>query len=136
MPCNDTTSSITVEINKDDELVDYQYEKISCGKAIGERGDYLNFCLGKKIEQIADIPFQEALKKCNIENSEDEFLLYLEWKALRELLRQYLGMERDSDSDRYKIAEITADEDRTSVEMIIRPPDEMPPIISCGEMKH
>ena len=136
MPCNDTTSSITVEINKNDELVDYEYEKIRCGKTIGEKGDYLTFCLGKKIELIAEMPFQEALEKCNTENSEEEFLLYLEWKALRELLRQYLGMERDADSDRYKIAEITADGDCTSVEMIIRPPEEMPPIISCGEMEH
>ena len=136
MPCNDSTSSIKVEINKDDQLVDYQYEKISCGKAIGERGDYLNFCVGKNIERIADIPFGEALKKCKRKDSEGEFLLYLEWKALREVLRQYLGMERDADSDRYKIAEITADGDCTSVEMIIRPPEEMPPIISCGEMEH
>ena len=136
MPCNDSTSSIKVEINKDDQLVDYQYEKISCGKAIGERGDYLNFCVGKNIERIADIPFEEALKKCKRKDSEGEFLLYLEWKALREVLRQYLGMEKDSDSKRYKIAEITADGGCTSVEMIISPPDEMPPIISCGEMKH
>lgn len=130
MPCNDTTSSITAKVGRDEELVDYQYKKISCGKTIGGRKGYINFCRGKNIESIVEIPFFEALNHCRVESSEDEFLLYLEWKALREVLRQYIGIE--SDADNYKIAEIVAEGGLTTIEMIIGPLEDMPPIIPCG----
>lgn len=133
MPCEDTTSSISVRIDKDDRLVDYHYEKITCGKPVGAGKNYLEICAGVQIEEVAKLSFDDALKDCRPEGKEDEFLLYLEWKAVREALRQYLGMAPDGDSDSYKIAEIISGADETTIEMIIFPPDELPPIVPCHE---
>lgn len=131
MPCQETASSIIVKINSEDKLVDYKYEKMTCGKTVGGRANYIEFCKDRHIEDIAAISFEEVLKKYPVENSEYEFLLYLEWKALNEALRQYLGFE--SESANYKIAEIATDKEGIKIELIIFPPKDMPEVVPCGE---
>jgi len=133
MPCEDTTSSISVRIDKDDRLIDYDYEKLTCGKAVGAGKSYLEACAGIEIEKVAGLPFDDALRDCRPRGREDEFLLYLEWKAVREALRQYLGMTPDGDSGAYRIAEIISGQEGTTIEMIISPPDDLPPIVPCHE---
>ena len=135
MPCDDTTSSITVNIGFDDRLIDYRYEKMTCGKQIGASGDYHKFCVGKPIETIVELTFPEVLKQVGAKGSEDEFLMYLEWKALREAIIQYMGLKSEDESNNYQIANILTDEGSISIEMIIHPPKEMPIIIPCGEME-
>jgi len=133
MPCEDSASEISITIDKKERLLSYEYEKMTCGKNVGIDKRYQRFCLGKIIDHLSEITFEEAKKACPVENEEDEFLLYLEWKAVGEALREYLGKERSPDSDRYKIAEIIAESDCTILRMIIQPPDNMPEIIPCGE---
>jgi len=135
MPCEDTTSSISVRIDKDERLIDYHYEKIACGKPVGAGKNYLERCAGVGIEEVAELSFDDAVKDCKPRSKEDEFLLYLEWKAVREALRQYLGMTPDADSGSYKIAEIISGPEETTIEMIIFPPDELPPIVPCHEQE-
>lgn len=133
MPCDNSTAEILITIDKNERLRSYQYEKISCQKSIGTGDCYRNFCLGKIIDDLSEVTFDEAKKSCLIKNREDEFLLYLEWKAVREALREYLGKEKDASSDRYKMAEIIAERDYTLLKMIIEPPAELPEIVPCGE---
>mgnify|MGYP000733469459 CR=1 FL=1 len=39
MPCKDTTSKVTVFLDANDRLVDYDFSKITCSKEIGG-GDF------------------------------------------------------------------------------------------------
>lgn len=134
MPCEDSASEISLTIDKDEGLSAYEYEKMTCGKNVGIDERYRSFCLGKVIDDLSEVTFEEARKACAIESKEDEFLLYLEWKAVREALREYLGKERGPDKDRYKMAEIIAESDYTILRMIIQPPADMPEIVPCGEI--
>lgn len=133
MPCEDTAAEISIVIDTNEKLLSYEYEKMTCHKDIGTEQVYRNFCIGKIIDHLSEISFEEVKRDCPVNNSEEEFLLYLEWKAIREALREYLGKEKDSDSKRYKIAEIIAEKDCTILKMIILPPDNMPEVVPCGE---
>ncbi|MDH3974650.1 MAG: hypothetical protein OEV42_10275 [Deltaproteobacteria bacterium] len=133
MPCEDSAAEISITIDKDEKIRSYEYEKISCGKNVGPGESYRSFCIGKIIDHLSEVTFEAAKKACPFEKREEEFLLYLEWKAVREALREYLGKERGPDSKRYKMAEIIAEKDCTILKMIILEPDNMPEIIPCGE---
>ena len=133
MPCDDSTSEIILTIDKSQQLIAYDYEKITCGKNVGINNSFQKFCLGKVIDDLSEITFEEVKNVCPIESREDEFLLYLEWKAIREALREYLGKERGPDANRYKMAEIIAEKNCTILKMLIEPPVDMPEIIPCGD---
>lgn len=133
MPCEDSAAEITITIDKNEKILSYEYEKMTCGKNVGMGQVYHNFCTGKIIDHFAEVSFEKAKKACPVEDKEEEFLLYLEWKAVREALREYLGKERGADSERYKMAEIIAEKDCTILKMIIQAPAAMPEIIPCGE---
>jgi hypothetical protein len=122
MPCEDSSAEIIVTLDSKECLASYQYEKMACGKNYGKSVDYLS-----------DLNFEQVLKECTVANKDEEFLLYLEWKALREAIRGYMGESRGSDSTRYKIAEIIAEEGAVVIKMIIYPPGDLPEVIPCGE---
>lgn len=133
MPCEDTTAEIEVIIDKEERLVSYKYEKMTCGKNIGIGELYTAFASGKAIDYLSELSFEEVLKKCDPANKDEEFLLYMEWMALREALRAYAGKDSDADPERYKIAEIIAEEDVVIIKMIIYPPPDLPKPVPCGE---
>jgi len=131
MPCKDTTSKVTVNLNNEDRLVDFDFSKITCSKEIGGGTGYFEFCKGKSAEEIIRLDFQEPLDFLNPKTNEDQFFLYLEWDALRTSITQYLGYVSDIDQNRYQVASITCDEKGTTIVQVIRPPEQMPKIISC-----
>lgn len=133
MPCEDTASSISIIINSRDELAGYNYEKITCSKPVGGAKNYLRFAAGKKIEELAVVEFEAVLDALKPEDREDEFLIYLEWRAIREGLRQYMGLPGDYDSESARIAEIINGPDETRIELIIFPPENMPAPLPCHE---
>ena len=131
MPCKDTTSKITVFLDNNDRLVDFDFSKITCSKEIGGGTGYFEFCKGKSIDEILKIDFQTPLDKLKPKNDEDQFFLFLEWDALRTSISQYLGDASNIDHNRYQVASITCDEAGVAIVQIIRPPEKMPRIISC-----
>ena len=131
MPCKDTASKVTVFLDVEDRLVDFDFSKIACSKEIGGGTGYIGYCKGKSTEEIMQIDFQEPLEFLNPETNEDQFFLYLEWDALRTSIAQYLGDTSNIDQNRYQVASITSDEVGTTIVQVIRPPKEMPKVISC-----
>lgn len=131
MPCKDTTSRVTVYLDSDDRLTDFDFSKITCRKEIGGGTGYLAYCKGKSAEEILRLEFQESLDFLELETSEEQFFLYLEWDALRTSIAQYLGNDADIDGDKYQIASISSDEAGTTIVQVIRPPETMPNIVSC-----
>jgi|TARA_B100002003_G_C14126067_1_gene541601 hypothetical protein len=131
MPCKETTSRVTVFLDNDDRLAEFDFSKITCSKEIGGGTGYLEYCKGKSTDEILRLEFQEPLDFLAPVTTEEQFFLYMEWDALRTSIAQYMGDLTDIDQDRYKIASITGDESGTRIVQLICPPEEMPDIISC-----
>ncbi len=131
MPCKDTTSRVTVLLDQEGCLVDFDFSKISCNKEIGGGTGYLEYCKGKSIDEIMRLEFQELLDFLAPASTEDQFFIYLEWDALRTSLAQYLGEVADIDQEKYQISSITSDEKGTTIVQVICPPEKIPDIISC-----
>ena len=136
MPCKDTSSKVTVYLDVEDRLVDFDFSKITCSKEISGGTGYFEYCKGKSAEEIVQFDFQEPLESLNPETDEDQFFLYLEWDALRTSIAQYLGDVSNIDQNRYQVASITCDEEGIAIVQVIHPPEKMPKIISCIKRAH
>lgn len=132
MPCKDSSSKIVVRLDRQDRLIDFDFSKITCSKEIGQGTGFKEYCLGRTIEDIFKSDFNEILRVLNLKDSEDQFLLFLEWDALRTSIAQYRGLENEVDTQRYQISSITYDEDQVEISQVIRPLKEMPKIVSCA----
>ncbi len=132
MPCKDTTSRVTIQLDDDDRLTDFDFSKITCSKEIGGGTGFMEFCAGKDIAEIVAVEFQDILNALKPQGTEDQFFLFLEWDALRSALLQYSGHAEEVDLDRYQVASIEYDEGQVKIIQIIRPPKEMPKIESCA----
>jgi hypothetical protein len=133
MPCKDTTALMTVRVDHQDVLVGYDYAKISCDKAIGKGQSFHQYCGGKPILQILEWEFSQILQDLQLpdEESENQFLVYLEWSALRSALIQYLGREDDVDTEHFEVASVDYSDEGVEITQVIRPNTDMPKIQSC-----
>ena len=134
MPCKDTTSKITVFLDNDDRLINFDFSKITCSKEIGGGTGYYEYSKGKLAEEIMQLSYQEAMESVKPITLEGQFFLYLEWDALRTSIAQYIGNYSDIDRNRYQVISINCDEAGTTIVQKIRPLEEMPKIISCKKM--
>ena len=130
MPCKDTTSEITLRLDKNDRLIDFAFAKITCSKTIGGGTGYLEYCIGRSAEEIIEFEFSELLEKFELSTTEDQFLFFLEWEAVGSALAHYLGRGDEVDHERYQIASITYDE-TIEIFQVVKPLKEMPKIIPC-----
>jgi hypothetical protein len=133
MPCSDSSSSIALKLDNDERFLSFEFTKVTCGKEITAHTDYNKYCRGKTLREILDIPYRQAVENLNAATQEEQFVLYLEWDALRSALAQYLGADNEGiDKDRCRIASIAHD-DKEGVEIIqvILPPKDMPIILPC-----
>ena len=133
MPCKDTTALMTVRVDHSDCLINYDYAKISCDKAIGNGQSFHQYCVGKPIQQILEWEFSKILQDLHLpeEDTENQFLVYLEWSALRSALIQYLGREDDVDTEHFEVASVEYTDQEIQIIQVIRPNTDMPKIQSC-----
>jgi len=131
MPCKDTTSKITVILDKNDLLVNFEFSKITCNKEIGGGTGYLEYCKKKLADEIVQVEFEEPLQILKPSSTEDQFFLYMEWDALRTCLSQFVGSEIDVDYKQYRIASIDSNKSGTIITQFMSPPEKMPKIIPC-----
>ena len=131
MPCKDTTSKITVILDKNDLLINFEFSKITCNKEIGGGTGYLEYCKNKSADEIVQVEFEEPLQILKPKSTEDQFFLYMEWDALRTCLAQFVGSEIDVDLKQYRIASIDSNKSSTSIIQFMSPPEKMPKIIPC-----
>ena len=133
MPCKDTTALMTVRVDHSDFLINYDYAKISCAKAIGNGQSFQQYCKGKPIQQILEWEFFQILQDLQLpeEDTENQFLVYLEWSALRSALIQYLGGDEDVDTEHFEVASVEYNDQEVLIIQVIRPNTDMPKIQSC-----
>ncbi|SVE16107.1 uncharacterized protein METZ01_LOCUS468961 [marine metagenome] len=130
MPCKDTTSKITVLLDLEDRIKDYDFSKITCRKEIGGLGSG-KYWIGQNIDKIESMDFNKAVDKLGLTDTQDQFLFYLEWDALWTAIAQYRGKASDIDNERYQLSSISYDEEEVKIIQVIRPLKEMPKIIPC-----
>ena len=131
MPCKDTTSKITVILDKNELLVNFEFSKITCNKEIGGGTGYLEYCKKKSADEIVQVEFEEPLLILKPKSTEDQFFLYIEWDALRTCLAQFVGSEINVDQKLYRIASIDSNKSGTIITQFMSPPEKMPKIIPC-----
>ena len=133
MPCSDSSSSISIKISEDDRFISFDFAKITCGREITAKTGYSRYCVGRSLKEILAIPFAQAATELGLKEEEEQFILYLEWDALRSAIAQYLGMEdKDMDQDRCRITAIEYGQEEIEIAMVILPPASLPKIIPCG----
>lgn len=131
MPCKDTTSQISIVLDCNDNLLDFEYSKITCNKEIGGGTGFREYCLGKSIETLSKLEFNDLVDDLNLRDSEEQFLFFLEWSALGSALDQYQGRSAPKDEDRYQLATVAYESDRIEIKQMVLAPSEMPKIIPC-----
>jgi len=133
MPCSDSSSSIALKLDHDERFISFEFAKITCGREITAQTGYNTYCCGKPLSEIIDITFSEAVTAVNIHEEEVQYVLYLEWDALRSSIAQYLGVDADGiDKDRCQITSIEHDERGIEIAQVILPPKELPKILPCS----
>lgn len=133
MPCNDSSSSLNLRLDNNERFVSFEFAKITCGREITAQTGYGAYLSGKSLEDILEIPFTEAVRSLNLSAEDEQFVLYLEWDALRSVIAQYLGLdEKDIDRERCQITSIDQDEGGVEVALVVLPPKELPKILPCN----
>ena len=132
MPCKDTTALMTVRVDHSDALIGYDYAKLSCDKAIGSGQSFQEYCKGMPIQQILGWEFSDILQDLQMqeEDTENQFLVYLEWSALRSALIQYIGGD-DVDTGHFEVASVEYSDQEIQIIQVVRPSTDMPKIESC-----
>lgn len=140
MPCSDSSSSIAIRLDHEERFISFDFAKITCGRPIGSLRDeitaktgYGTYCVGKTLQEIIALPYEQVARELKSVDEETQFILYLEWDALRSAIAQYLGLEDTQiDADRCRISGINYDEKGMEIAMVILPPKELPKILPCS----
>ncbi|MCR4336773.1 MAG: hypothetical protein NUV91_03090 [Candidatus Omnitrophica bacterium] len=133
MPCSDSSSSVSIKLTPDERFVSFDFAKITCGREITAQTGYSQYCAGRSLEDILKIPYSQVAQDLKINSEESQFILYLEWDALRSSIAQYLGVEdEDIDKERCLITSIEYSNQGIEFAEVILPPKELPKIMACG----
>ena len=133
MPCSDSSSSIYIKLDHQENFISFEYAKITCGREITGGTGLSQFCQGKSLKNILDTNFTTINQSLNTKDEETQFILYLEWEALRSAIAQYIGSEDPSiDKDRCHITSIDYTDSTIEVAQVILPPKELPKIMPCS----
>ena len=131
MPCKDTTSEISIVLDKKDHLIDFNYSKKTCNKEVGGGTGFREFCIGKSVDVLSGLEFDDLINLLELHDSENQFLLFLEWSSLGAALDQYQGKLVPMKEDQFQIATIAYESDRVEISQMVLAPSEMPKIIPC-----
>lgn len=134
MPCNDSSSGLNIRLDLNERLVKFDFAKITCSREITGNTGYSEYCKGMALEEILDHEYQTVANDLKIvDDEEKQFILHLEWEALRAGIAQYLGIDHPSvDADRCRITSIEQTEEFIDIAQVILPPQEMPKILPCN----
>ena len=137
MPCSDSSSGLNIKLDSEERLLSFEFAKITCSSEIKGETGYSQFCQGKSLDEILTHSFSSLVQELGAkDNEEKQFILHLEWEALRSGIAQYLGIEREDIDDRCRITSVEHTEHGVEIAEVILPPKELPKIIACGAAKN
>ncbi len=133
MPCSDSSSSIFIKLDKEENFVSFEFAKVTCGREITAKTKLSQYLNGKTLNDILNLTYEKTANDLQISDEESRFILYLEWDALRSSVAQYLGrQEAGIDFERCQITSISENENGIEIAEIVLPPKEMPKILPCS----
>ena len=133
MPCSDSSSSIFFRLDSEERFVKFEFAKITCGREITSQTGLSEYFAGKNPQDILSTSFETVQSDLPQKEEESQFILYMEWDALRSAIAQYLGIEyNEIDADRCRITSINYDDRGVEVAEVILPPKELPKILPCS----
>src|SRR3989338_550492 len=133
MPCSDSSSSIALKFDSDERFVSFDFAKITCGREITAKTGYSAYCVGRELPEILKLSYAQTVIELKLQDEETQFILYMEWDALRSAIAQYLGDETvEYDKDRCRMIAIEHTDEGIDVAMAILPPKELPKILPCS----
>lgn len=133
MPCSDSSSSMVIQLDPQERFKRFEYAKITCGREITAKTGLSEYFEGRTLEEIVHLPFPKIVGDLAVKDEEGQFILYLEWDALRAAAALYLGIEDDQiDTGRCFITSIDHAEQGITIAEVILPPKEMPKILPCS----
>ena len=133
MPCNDSSSSMTIFLDHQERFISFEYAKITCGQEIKADTGLNRYFVGAALEEILKSQFSEVSSVLNPKEEESQFVLYLEWDALRCALGLYVGTHSEEiDTNRCNITAIEHGSEGIMIALVVLPPKELPKIISCA----
>ena len=132
MPCSDSSSSITIYLDSDERFICFEYAKITCGQEISANTGLNRYFVGSHLDDILNSSFNSLVKDLNVLEEENQFVLYMEWDALRSAVGNYLGREdAEIDTERSMVTSINHNEKGIEIALVILPPKEIPKILPC-----
>ena len=133
MPCSDSTSSLVIKLDKDEKFIKFEFAKITCSSEIKGNTGFSQYCTTKTLPEIINLSFIQTAADLKLNTEEEQYVLYLEWDALRSAIAQYLGIEDPQiDSSRCLITSIEYTDEGIEIAEVILPPKEMPKILPCS----
>ena len=134
MPCFDSTSGLNITLDAHERLVKFEFAKITCSSEIAGNTGLSKFCEGKTIQEIFGLDFYMLVSALDLNTEEErQFILYLEFDALKAGLAQYLGVDHPSvDRERCRITSIEHTPEFVEIAEVILPPKELPKILPCS----
>ncbi len=137
MPCSDSSSSIALKLDGEEKFVSFDFAKITCGREITAGTSYSKYCAGRTLEEIIAIPYTQAVIDLKLTQEEEQYVLYLEWDALRSAIAQYLGIDDPQiERERCLITSVEQNEKGIEIAEVILPPKSMPKILPCSLGDH
>lgn len=133
MPCSDSSSSMVIKLDHDENFVGFDYAKITCGREITGSTGLNGFLKGKSLPDILNIPYNSISQELGVKEEENQFILYLEWDVLRAGIALYMGIEDPHiDTNRCTITSIEYTENGIEIAEVVLPPKELPKILPCN----
>ena len=133
MPCSDSSSSIYIKLDHTETFISFEYAKITCGREITGGTGLSAYFMGRNLKDILKLDFATINKNLTPKDEESQFILYLEWEAIRSAIAQYVGSEDPAiDKDRCRITSIDYTDEGIDVAQVILPPKELPKILPCS----
>ena len=127
---------MVIKLDREENFFSFEYAKITCGQEISAQTGLSNYLKGKDLIKILNLSFAQIAADLKVNEEEAQFILYLEWAALRAAVAQYLGRDDENlDAQRCQITSIDYTEEGIEIAEVILPPKELPKILSCSLAK-
>jgi hypothetical protein len=127
---------MVIQLNPEEKFLHFEYAKITCGQDISGGTGLSAYLMGLDLPALLKIPFETIAHSLAPDNEESQFILYLEWDALRCAIALYLGIEDPLiDTERCMITSVEYNDEGIEVAEVILPPKELPKILPCSLTK-
>lgn len=137
MPCNDVTEILELTFDEADRLVDYAYNKRTCGQAVGAASFLLEALEGREVQWFIDADPVAFLADYPASEDLEEFLQYKHFFAIQNAARVLTGETPGGPNDACAAAEVGCDPEtgHTTIRAVIKVDLITDQIRSCGGCK-